>query len=254
MKSPKHLPQKEWYQSYFSEPYGTVYADYILPPELTRMELQLVRKALKLAPSDMILDCPCGYGRHMEKLLPRHPNLVGMDLDYDCLHRAASRIASAPLVRGDMRDLPFASERFDAILNLFNSFGYFGPEENLRVLRELARVLKPKGRLLIDISNPSPLVEVVKDFPRTQQQVGNLVLTEDWAFDPAARMLSNHTRIELGGQTVERSYRVQLYTLVELQSLLSQAGLSIRKAYGETEATPFDEETSTRLIVVASRE
>jgi SAM-dependent methyltransferase len=48
-----------------------------------------------------------------------------------------------------MRQLAYQSE-FDAVLNLYTSFGYFSPRANLDVLRRMARALKPGGRILID--------------------------------------------------------------------------------------------------------
>lgn len=57
-------------------------------------------------------------------------------------------------VRGDMREVPLGRQ-FDAVVNLFTSFGYFDEEEqNARVFYEMNRLLKEGGRFIIDFLNP----------------------------------------------------------------------------------------------------
>lgn len=247
------MKKQDWYRAYFSEPYGQIYADYLLPPDMSRDEAELVRNALQLSESDAILDCPCGFGRHMTEFLPRFRGITGLDLDRDCLRRAALNLPRARLVRGDMRSLPFPDASFDAIANLFNSFGYFSMEENRQVVGEFARVLKPGGQVLFDLANPEPLRELVEEYPQTQQQVLDLTLTEEWKYTPETRILENRSRIRLGSKTLKRSYSIRLYTLDELRELLSGNGLVIAQTYGETSRKPYDEQESTRLIVVARK-
>lgn len=53
---------------------------------------------------------------------------------------------------GDARSLPFTDNSFDAVILMGNSFGYFAEmDDDLRVLREVRRVLRPYGRILIDV-------------------------------------------------------------------------------------------------------
>ena len=61
-------------------------------------------------------------------------------------------------MHADYRELPFADASFDAALNLFTSLGYLGDEEDTRVLREIGRVLRPGGRLVIEILHRDRLV------------------------------------------------------------------------------------------------
>ena len=242
-----------WYHSYFSEPYGEIYAEYLLPPVVDQEEARFAREALHLKPPARLLDCPCGYGRHLDQLRREFPDIVGLDLNRDCLRRAAEWIPGISLVRGDIRALPFPEAAFDAVLNLFNSFGYFDHEENLRVLTEFARVLKPGGRALIDIANPKPLLDIIAEHPRTQQQVHDLLLTEDWDFEPETGVLHNRSRIELAGQVTERSYDLRLYALEEMRDLLQEARMTFETVYGDFNGEAYDAEESSRLIVVGRR-
>jgi SAM-dependent methyltransferase len=248
------MTRRAWYRTYFSEPYGTIYADYLLPPEMTREDVRFVCGVLGLLPADAVLDCPCGFGRHMAELRSRCHRVVGLDLGRDCLARAMDWVPGSLFVRGDMRALPFAEGEFDAVINLFNSFGYFSQKDNLRSLREFARVLKPGGRLLIETANPGVLAETVEEHPRTRQEVFDLSLTEEWGYSPETRILTNHAVIRLAGRSIRRSYRIRLYTLAEFEVMFADAALQLEAAYGETNGEPYDEETSGRLIVVGRRE
>jgi SAM-dependent methyltransferase len=76
----------------------------------------------------------------------------GLDYSADLLKIAKSRGTGPRLryARGDMRRLPARwSGRFDAVLNLFTSFGFFDqPADDARVIAEFARVLRPGGVLV----------------------------------------------------------------------------------------------------------
>jgi SAM-dependent methyltransferase len=245
--------ERDWYRTYFREPYGEIYADYLLSPHVTGEEADFARKALGFGRGDRVLDCPCGYGRHMEWYWPGLPDIVGMDLEEDCLRRGVEALPGGRFVRGDMRALPFRTGGFDAALNLFNSFGYFSREENLAVAREFARVLRPGGGLMIDVANPAPLIDVVEEQPRTQQSIGELLVSEDWHFDAETSVLANRTRFELSAERTERSYEVILYDREGLSDLLTGVGLRVERVYGEFTGEEFDPRESTRIIVVARK-
>lgn len=243
----------EWFRHYFEEPYGEIYEEYLLPPSVAEEEAQFVCDTLELEPGAKILDCPCGYARHIQKMRHLFPDMVGIDLDPDCLRRGFESMVNPWLLRGDMRSLPFYDNHFDAIMNLFNSFGYFDTETNQNTLREFARVLKPGGQVIIDVANPIPLVDLIEECPQTSQQILDLLLTEAWSFDPETGMLHNDTIIELRDQIHERSYDVRLYTPDEIALLANKAGLDLISLFGDFDSERYDPEESPRLIAVARK-
>ena len=95
---------------------------------------------------------PCGQGRHAHLLAESGYNVDGLDYSRPLLAVARKRGTGLTLryTRGDMRRLPAGwSRRFDCELNLFTSFGFFAhPADDVRVIREFARVLKRGGILL----------------------------------------------------------------------------------------------------------
>jgi SAM-dependent methyltransferase len=247
------MTDSDWHRRYFAEPYGEIYAEYLLSPEAAMEEARFARQVLGLGPGDRVLDCPCGFGRHMAELGILLPNVVGVDLDWDCLRRARRAMPLPLLVRGDMLDLPFDDGLFGAVINLFNSFGYFSEEGNQRVLEEFARVLRPGGRLLIDVANSGPLLDIVRDHPRTRVETGDAVVIEDWRYERGSRRLHNKTRFVLAGKGVNRSYTVRLYDLAEIKAMLHRAGLQVLQTYGEFDGELYNEAESSRLIVTARR-
>ena len=242
-----------WYRSYFAEPYGEIYADYLLPPRITEDEADFAFDVLGLDEATRVLDCPCGFGRHMALFDRGRANVVGVDLEPTALRRGKRFLPAGRFARADMRSLPFLGHTFAAVTNLFNSFGYFGPRGDQAVLREFGRVLEPGGRLLIDVSNYGPLVEAVRDSQRTRQVVHDLVLTEEWDFDPASKTLTNRGAIALAGTVTHRSFRVRIYSLAELEPMLATAGLHIEAVYGDFDRSPYEIDQSDRLIVMSKR-
>ena len=112
----------------------------------TKAEVRFLVRLLRLPAGAKILDVPCGYGRHSIELARRGFRVTGIDISAALL--AQARRAAADLGvevefrRRDMRRLAYRG-RFDAVLNLFTSFGYFGDAGDLEILRRFRRALRP---------------------------------------------------------------------------------------------------------------
>jgi ubiquinone/menaquinone biosynthesis C-methylase UbiE len=85
-------------------------------------------------------------------------------------------------LRGDARHIPLRASSMDAIVCLFNSFGYFSDEDNCAVLLEAQRVLRPGGRLLIDVLNRD--VFLVRLAERTWEPVRTGLVLQDIEYLP----------------------------------------------------------------------
>jgi SAM-dependent methyltransferase len=112
-----------------------------------------VLSELRRAHARAVLDMGCGTGllttRIRDELAPER--IVGCDFSRGMLERAAERAPDLSWVRGNALRLPFADRRFDAVVST-EAFHWFPDPE--RALRELFRVLAPKGRLMIAFVNP----------------------------------------------------------------------------------------------------
>lgn len=114
--------------------------------ERSRDEALAAAALAEVEPGAELLDCPCGFGRHSIPLAQAGYHVTGLDRSPTQLAEAERRRGNTEnprLLRGDYRALPFDDSSFDAVLTLFSSLGYFERDEDIGVLRELRRVLRP---------------------------------------------------------------------------------------------------------------
>src|SRR5690242_6859442 len=202
-----------------------------------------------------LLDVPCGFGRHAVPAAQEGYRVTGVDRSRPLLDEARRRAgADAPwprFVEADYRELPFADASFDAALNLYTSLGYLGDEEDARVLAEVARVLRPGGRLVIETMHRDLLVKTFDEDGWHLVGQGRLLL-EQRAFDPVGGVAqTTQTLIETTGERESRTFAVRVYTATELSHMLQAAGFSKTTCYGDLDGRPFT--TGSRLVVVARR-
>jgi len=200
-----------------------------------------------------VLDVPCGFGRHSLPLARAGYRVTGVDRSQVLLDEAARRAAGErgpELARADYRDLPLPDARFDAALNLFTSLGYLGDEEDTRVLAEIRRVLRPQGRLVIEIAHRDWLARHFQE--QRWQRVGEgRLLLEQGAFDPASGVAqTTQTLIDGSGERESRTWSLRVYSATELVAMANRAGFATARCFGDLEGGPFT--TDTRLVIVAT--
>lgn len=95
-----------------------------------------------------VLDAGCGQGTPVANRLTPEYEVVGLDFSAEMLRLAADAASEATLLRGDMIDLAFGADAFDAIA-AFHSIIHVPVDEHRDVIEEFARVLRPGGLLLV---------------------------------------------------------------------------------------------------------
>ena len=236
----------EWYQSWFGEAYLELYP-HRDEAEARRAVALLVARGV-VRDGSRVLDLACGAGRHAVELARHGARVTGLDLSLVLL-RAARNRWSGPLVRGDMRYLPLKSAAFDAVVNLFTSFGYFSSdEESEGVLRDVARVLAPGGWFALDFLN-APAVRA-RLVARDSKQVQGKRVVQERRLSNAGRTVVKVIHLEHEGKSFEE--RVRLFERDELERMLSDAGLRIEAALGDYDGGPHTAE-SPRLLLLARR-
>ena len=101
--------------------------------------------ALEVGPEMRLLDVGCGSGLALRLAADRGADVSGLDASEGLLEFARGRVPGAPLVQGELEELPFGDESFDAVTG-FNSFQYAA--RPAVALTEAVRVLAPGGRVL----------------------------------------------------------------------------------------------------------
>ena len=244
------------YMEFFGDDYLGAYRETI-SPENAVVESAFVHRVLQLRRDAEVLDLCCGHGRHAVILALTGLRVTGLDLSEAYLERAAAIAASAgvdlPLVCSDMRELPFEA-RFDAVINIFTSFGYLNSdEEDQKVLHQVAKALKPGGQFLIDLINRE---WVVSNYVREERKVvpNGTVFEERREIDLLLSRINNSFTVTSPDGTAHHTdgLTIRLYSLTELVRKLEAAGLVYRTVYGGYELERYGVE-SRRMIVVADK-
>lgn len=109
----------------------------------------VVKKSIAFYPEPIILDAGCGTGGLLAKLQTLEGQFIGLEFSTHAFLQMKSRGLQS-LVRGDSRLLPFKENSFDLILSM-DVLCVFGQEEIPFVMKELYRVLKPSGKLILNL-------------------------------------------------------------------------------------------------------
>ena len=241
-----------WYKTSFQSDYLVVYKhrdDQGAAREVTAMS-----EWLRLAPASKVLDLCCGSGRHSRILHRLGYHVTGVDLSETLLAEAKKADPDGRIrwIHGDMRHVPL-DETFDAVFNLFTSFGYFEDDaENEAVLGEISRLLRPGGRFVIDFLNPS-FVQA-KLVPYSERTEGSIRIEERRRIQNGYVCKTIRLREE-GAAQPERVYeeRVQLYPLDWFQASLAKAGLRLDDVFGSYDGSTYDPSASPRMIMIGTR-
>jgi SAM-dependent methyltransferase len=236
----------------FDEDYLYFY-EGVLSDARSDADVELIWRLLDLQPGMRVLDLACGHGRIANRIAARGCQVTGLDptpLFLDHARRdAAQRGVSVDYLDGDMRSLPW-TRRFDRVINWFTAFGYFDDPGNRQVLTEIARVLKPGGRVVLDLMNRDWLVREFQPDRIAAERDGDLMIDRS-RFDPLTSTVHTERIVLRGGRTRRVPFFVRLFTFTELRDWLLDAGFAGVNGYGE-DATPLAP-ASRRLIVTAQR-
>lgn len=217
-------------------------------------EVEKALALLKLEGGAAVLDLCCGPGRHSLELARRGFRVTGVDRTARFLEEARRRAEGEGLaiefVQGDMRTF-HRPEAFDAVINLFTSFGYFDdPEEDRQVLENVYASLKPNGKLLLDVMGKEVLARIFRERDWFEQD-GALFLEE-------RKLLEGWSRIETrwiivrDGKREEFTLKLRLYSGAELRALLRKVGFRRVELFGNLDGKPYDQ-NARRLVALTEK-
>jgi SAM-dependent methyltransferase len=236
---------KNWYVSWFDTPYYHIlYKDRDYAEAQSFMDN--LTQYLNLPDEATILDLACGKGRHSLYLNTLGYQVTGADLSKNSI-MAASEFTNETLrfVEHDMR-LPF-DEKFDAIFNLFTSFGYFeSDDDNLQTLIAIRDSLTEYGFGVIDFMNADYVI---------QNLVSQEVKTVDNITFYIKRYVNdNHIFKEITFEDQGESYtfteKVKVLRLADFESLMEEAGIYLLDVFGDYKLKKFFKNESERLILI----
>lgn len=238
----------DWFEDWFGEEYLALYEHR--DQHEAREVVALVAERVGVPIGAPVLDLACGGGRHQRMLSDRGWWTVGLDLSPSLLRAARAGDREAPLVRADMRELPFADASFSLVVNLFTSFGYFREDaQHLRVLRDVARVVHPGGWFVLDFLHADQVRQTL--VPRDERTVGTVTVEQEREISADGRFVRKMITLgDLGRTFVER---VRLFEPAELVTLCTGAGFSVDTVLGDYAGSALGPD-SPRTILFARRQ
>lgn len=238
-------PTKQWYASWFDTPYY-----HILYKDRDYSEAQgfmdKLTSYLNIPEEGKILDLACGKGRHSIYLNKLGYDVTGIDLSEQSINYAKQ--FENQRLKFDVHDMtkPYP-ETFDAVFNLFTSFGYFEDDEcNLRTIQSIKAELNEFGFGVIDFMNANYVIDNLVsentksvegiDF-RQKRSVKNGYIIKDIEF-------------EVDGESYEFQERVKALTLDDFKELFEKAGVHLLDVFGDYQLRKYHKTTSERLIMI----
>ena len=241
----KKLETKNWFSSWFDSPYY-----HILYKERNFREAQIFMDNLtfylNMDEGSKVLDLACGKGRHSIYLNQLGYDVLGVDLSENSI-AVANKNANDTLhfKVHDMRQ-PF-EDKYDAILNMFTSFGYFeNDEDNLKTLISIKESLSEYGFGVIDFMNVNNVIpNLVPDEIKIVDEIEFHIKryhSDGYIF--------KEIDFEANNEKFHFTEKVRAFTLKDFQTLMDEAGIDLLDTFGDYKLKKFHKLDSERLIMI----
>ena len=240
------MKKTDWFTDWFNTSYyHTLYKDR--NDADAQLFIRNITSFLKIPNPSHILDLPCGKGRHSIYLNSLGYNVTGADLSENSI-LFAKKFENDTL-HFEIKDMrkPLA-EKYDAIFNLFTSFGYFENDiDDILVLKNIKNGLKKEGVFVFDFLN----VVQVKN---------NLVVEETKTIQDITfhitRKIENGFIIKTISFQIEEVHhfyteRVKYLDIETLKKFFQKVGFTITAVFGDYHLSEFNAQNSKRLILIA---
>jgi SAM-dependent methyltransferase len=237
--------QSNWFASWFDTPYY-----HILYKDRNYREAQIfmdnLTHYLNLPEKAKVLDLACGKGRHSIYLNQLGFDVIGADLSENSIAEANKNAnATLSFEVHDMRET--FEDKFDAIFNLFTSFGYFeNDDDDLKTLIAIKESLTEHGFAVIDFMNVHQVIpNLVPDEVKTVDGID---------FHIKRYVADNHIIKEINFKDKNENFhyteKVKALTLEDFQKMMNKAGIYLLDTFGDYKLKKFHKNTSERLIMI----
>ena len=176
--------------------------DRIFHRKPLRESPELYHRIMKLLSPEkgrLLLDVACGGGYLLAEAQAAGVQTVGIDLSGAALELSRANAPGATLTLGDGEHLPFVDDAFDYVSNIGSLEHFFDPGAGVR---EMARVLKKQGRLLVMVPNSYFLMTLWNVFCQ-----GSTGRSTDQMLDRWATRQQWNELLQKNGLQVEKAYK-----------------------------------------------
>lgn len=242
----------DWYQD--ESFWRTVYP-FLMTDERMEGAADEVDSALSLVGFEGrdVLDLCCGAGRHSVELASQGLTVTGVDTSSFLLEKARALAEEQGVevewVEADMRDF-VRPARYDLVLNMFTSFGYFeDASDDVKVLENVFRSLRSGGKFLIDVAGKELVAAVFQPTTSDESPEGGLLVRRHEIVDDWSR-IKNDWSVVQGGSVSSFTFHLRLYSARELVGALDHAGFRYVRVFGDLRGGAYGP-GAERLIAVA---
>ncbi len=230
----------DWWRSIFNALYLKTDADVVADEHITGSEVDFFVRAAGLSKEWRILDLCCGQGRHSLELARKgFRNVEGLDRSRYLITKARGLAIREGLGvkfrEGDARKTHYPADAFDSVMILGNSFGYFETvRDDLRVLKEVFRILRPDGVCLLDVTDGDYLRNRFQSRSWEWIDKKHFVCRERSLSADGERLISREVVTNCGkGVIADQFYAERLYSQEGIIGLLQEAGFSQCTVHGQ---------------------
>jgi SAM-dependent methyltransferase len=222
--------EEHWYRTAFG-PLTAAFWTNLVPQQRIEQEARFLAEALQTPRNTLLLDVPCGAGRHARALGRLGWRVEGLDISEHML--AASSEAAVDgviLQKGDMAALA-ATDRYEGGYCWGNSFGYMRDEESRAFLRSIVAALKPGARFVLE--SGAVAEHLLTSFQTHSEHVASgFRLTAERRYALAESAMHIRYRIERNNEAEEFIARQAVYTAAEILRMAAMAGFEVESLHG----------------------
>lgn len=240
------LKTKEWFGEWFDSPYYHVLYKH-RDEEEARSFIDHLIQYFEFSENNLILDLACGKGRHAIYLNKKGYNVTGLDLSVHNIEYA--RKHENRRLHFNIHDMryPWPGEKFDHILNLFTSFGYFETKgENQQAIAAIASSMKKGGKLLIDFLNPYTVINNL--VPEEVKNINGICFHIRKYLE--GEYIVKDIRFADDGRSYNFQERVKAIRRVKFMEYFQNAGLELVDLFGDYDLNSYIAQKSDRMIFV----
>ncbi len=215
--------------------------------------IKFILNNVSLKSGAKVLDMACGAGRHGIILARKNFNVTAVDLSENLLsvakQSALEENLSIRFIHSDIRNFN-PDEKYDLILNLFTSFGYFETdEENFSVLQKAYNLLTNDGYFVLDYFNTEFLKNHLVGYSDETINDERIIQERKIENDRVVKKIT----ITKNDDSNEFFESVKMYSYDDLTKELRNIGFDIYKTYGDFSNNKFDSISSPRLILICKK-
>ncbi|PIW69842.1 MAG: hypothetical protein COW08_05005 [Ignavibacteriales bacterium CG12_big_fil_rev_8_21_14_0_65_30_8] len=242
----------EWFESWFeSQEYLTLYKHR--DEKEARLLVKSILSIINIKKEAKVLDLACGAGRHSIEFAKKGFAITAVDLSKNLLDTARKNAealnVNIDLIRADLRQFKIET-KFDLVLNLFTSFGYFDTdEENFKIFKTAYNHLKEDGFFVFDYFNKIYLEKNLINESVLPFEKGKIIQKRKIVDGRVVKDII----IQKNGMENVFQESVKIYGKEELIENLKKLNFNILNIFGSFDKAEFDENLSDRIIIIAQK-